>query len=47
MGSEGERSGLADVNGCVAALPGGNVALADHDEAKRGGQQLRAFKANR
>jgi hypothetical protein len=47
MGSEGERSGLARVNGGTTALPGGNVALAGHGEVKRGGQRLHAFKEDR
>jgi hypothetical protein len=46
MGSEGERSGLVGVSGSVVVRLTGNITLAGHGKAKRGGQQLRTFKAD-
>jgi hypothetical protein len=45
-GAKEERSDLTGVNGGAVVRLTGNVALAGHGKAKRGGQRLRAFKVD-
>jgi hypothetical protein len=40
MAPKEERNRLAGVNGGAAALPGGNVVIAGHDEAMHGAYQV-------